>query len=458
MQSNLNLVSTAVPLAEQQQLASASSNTTEAGSQAQSLLQPTIIPDFEIYIDSRINFTDLEFSLDNVSALLAAMDTVYRVFYSFIIIISYWYISEVMAPPADIRMNQDEVQNQRVTTPYAGTLNLLANPAVNLILVLIFIGIITSTVLLIYEPFFTDYYEGCVNQPLATGYLGNGTILTRNLNATMFYYATLEGDSITAVDIDRINVARQFVCSSNTESVYNQQSQIYQQYTDNANRMVEVQANVVTFRECVNATKIDETYPTLAKTATNGSSTSVHASLYSPTCDAVFAELDLRQFDCNNIGLCIPECTGPDPNQISIVTYRNGCSIEYYFQAGFIEISLVLLAYVLLNIGRILVLRGLRRLFVDSFAITKYNYIGTTNSEGDVEFPIDPHGRTHAQYIKDTLEKSLKSFKHFGWYLILIAILVNIPWIYLILYLASLYQLDKNIDLSTSCPIQYATG
>ena len=57
----------------------------------------------------------------------------------------------------------------------------------------------------IYEPFFTAYSDGCVNNDAQAVEAGaaDGTMIYRNLFTIGFQYATGEGDSIVTTEVDR---------------------------------------------------------------------------------------------------------------------------------------------------------------------------------------------------------------------------------------------------------------
>jgi hypothetical protein len=105
MQSNLALVATSVPPAPPATSYQPSDDTTSSQAQATDLLKEQAPRTFSPY------FYDLSITIMlgqwlHINNLALIMDYTYRAMRSITIIYSYWKISEVMAPPADVRVGK----------------------------------------------------------------------------------------------------------------------------------------------------------------------------------------------------------------------------------------------------------------------------------------------------------------------------------------------------------------
>jgi len=111
------------------------------------------------------------------------------------------------------------------------------------------------------------------------------------------------------------------------------------------------------------------------------------------------------------------------------------CISEYYVHAGILGSFLSFLAYVLMNISRIVFLRGLRRMFWSHFSTGDFSYLATANEHGEAEYPsrVVEEGISMKEAVRDELHETLKKFQKAGIYLCIIALLINFPWVAILL-------------------------
>jgi len=105
MQGNLGLVAQSVPDPPQPYVAPPNADTSESDQQAEQLLEDQAPRTFSPYFYD-ISLSFLLFQWYHINNLALIMDYTYRAMRSLTIIYTYLKVSEVMAPPADVRVGK----------------------------------------------------------------------------------------------------------------------------------------------------------------------------------------------------------------------------------------------------------------------------------------------------------------------------------------------------------------
>jgi len=446
VQQDLSVVARRVAPAKQDEF-EPTPNSSDSGRTARDIIQDTELTPFTVYTYDDIDPIETISVWDTITRIALAMDYVYRILRSIVIIRSYISVSAVIAPPADVRVLGNGVtkgvaQKQRLT-PDQVMANLITHPAVNLLLALIFLGVVSAAFLAVYLPFFNGYHEGCIvqNSDLVVngtqiytsgdGYKQEGSMITNFVRTLAEEAAYSDGDSISANAIDRMNLQRELQCSKNEDLSFKQLKVQRQELDFNVEKMDSVNNTVQSFRACINAAAIDANLTTnQIKLATDFLSSSVVQSLYTTSCDTPFLALNTSTFNCNAIRNCTLTCAGVNQEGIYKVTYDAGCTGEQYLHASILGTAFSFLAFILMNLSRWTFMRGIRRVLMDHFAIGEYSYLATTNEHGDTEFPEKVmEGVPFKEFIRDELHETIKRYKRSGLLICFIAVCINLPWV-----------------------------
>jgi hypothetical protein len=456
LEEDLNLVARAVRPAQQDNF-QPDTNTTVSGRTAHDLLRDNPVRDFDVYLYD-IDLLQLLALWHSITGITLNMDYIYRALRSYQTVMRYWRISEVLAPPADVRqkgiLKKGQIKKD-ARTPDQKMMDLLTNPATTLLLALIFIGVVAGVFLQTYLVLYTEYVTGCVYG----SYEGRGTMLTRNGAVVMFGVAAQYGDSIEQTSKDRINTQRQLECSKNQDRTFKQQKLFRQEYLWDVDKMDETWAKVDSFQRCVWAAKIDSNFTTqLMYNATNGTATGgLQVNLFDSHCGpglSKFNRLDPSEFNCDAIAVCEPVCDFSVNGNKSITrpVWDAGCKIEYYVHSSVFGTFISILAFVLMNISRWVFLRGARAMFWRHFSTGDFNYLASSTEQGEMLHPLDVKykGKSMKEVVRDELHRTVKKFERMGVFTVALAGLINIPWIILLIYVSNTVQFINVADRSDS--------
>lgn len=414
-----------------------------SGEVAKELLQVPPVTPLSFYSYDNIDPNVMLGDWNYMTGLALYMDYTYRILHSIAIIRSYWRISSVLVPPADVRVGSvPRGQSNRVRlNPDQLLAKIITHPITLLSVVIIFLGIICSLFLALYLPVFDEYVKWCVRaDPNLTGqgYTGNGTMITSNAYVVATEYANGPGDALWGSGVDQINIQRELMCTKNENWVYQQQRVDAQEYNFYNTKYAQLLAQVQTFNSCVNFQAVD-TFLTPAGVllATNGT-VGGWASLNDPTCRATFPVLESTAFTCSNISSCSGSCSGATMEEFKPTIYSSGCNLERYAHSGVLGWGLSALTFILMNLSRCVVLRGLRRVFMRHFAQPDYSYLGTTSELGEIEYPdaVVKDGQPFKEFLMWELHQTIKNFERVGYFIVVFGLCLNIPWVFGLVYMS----------------------
>lgn len=165
-------------------------------------------------------------------------------------------------------------------------------------------------------------------------------------------------------------------------------------------------------------------------------------------------------YSCDALPICTMTCGGPNKKTMNFVTKKCGCTAEWFGHSIWLQMTLAFTIYVLLNMSRIGFVRGLSRFLVKYLHPGLFTYKGTCDRDGklilgeefaenkggddrkgggDVE---DPRGsKSFARVLKENLVELIPKFRRLGIPLMIAALCLNIPWIWL------LNNVSKNVAL-----------
>jgi len=143
---------------------------------------------------------------------------------------------------------------------------------------------------------------------------------------------------------------------------------------------------------------------------------------------AMLNAMDLEDavFQCTALPTCEVQCDGTDKRALRQYSIVSGCTMEYFMHAGGLAATFSVIIYVVLNISRILFINGVNRITWKELYTGHFSYIAACDMEG------------HTQYKKTDLRKrlhtTLRWFKWKGVFMVVLAALINIPWMVGIAY------------------------
>jgi hypothetical protein len=92
--------------------------------------------------------------------------------------------------------------------------------------------------------------------------------------------------------------------------------------------------------------------------------------------------LDSR-FDCAVLPSCSVSCAGPDPAILRLEVERCTCMSEWFFHAHMLQTTVAVVVFILQNISRFMVCKGLIRVFYRQLkSDDRYDYLATCNDTG----------------------------------------------------------------------------
>lgn len=172
------------------------------------------------------------------------------------------------------------------------------------------------------------------------------------------------------------------------------------------------------------------------------------------------------KFDCNALPACEITCQGPHKRKIDIVTKECGCTFEWLFHSMWLQFGISCTIFLLLNASRIFFIDGLarvlwKRLHPGTFTVwatcdesgvfisqssrfTQWEHGDKRENENDSDESRDGGGDKRLLFpsksirmtsnIRNEIDRHAWYFKVGGWFMMVGALLVNIPWILLMIH------------------------
>jgi len=150
-------------------------------------------------------------------------------------------------------------------------------------------------------------------------------------------------------------------------------------------------------------------------------------------------------FDCNNLPSCDVTCKGPNKRKIRQVTKECGCLLEWFSHSMWLKGTITITVFILMNLSRIGFLEGIARIFWRRLSPEYFTVLSSYDSDGDPTNQLscnqkydqntgDTNVSSHCvrKYVRLEVGKNVKKFHLEGMGLVIVALLLNIPWIFLI--------------------------
>jgi len=453
MSGDLNGTSVAVSSSGQYQ--SANANLTVIGSNYTSLLLANILPrPFAFYVLPGFSFLEFEAVWNYLINLATSFDFAYRVIRSIQLFRKYWRVSAIHTPPADVRV--DHMQNYGLYSNQQNGLQMLgaivANPVFQCIILSIIFGFICSSFIVLYLPIYNQWIIGCVDQPSAEA--GPGTFLSNNVFNISYEYALSNGDTTTNKLVDSINVDRDTACKTNIANAQNQFVNDQNEWNYILSKMNDVQYDAFAIFDCIDVRQADgnDTFGNLMTPTPSGHTACYNASMgqcqslldvspgsfcqesLPPLVNATYACTSFTCPSYNNENGTYSCDTSFAKTDILQNTWIASCQAEWWVHANFLGSMMVIMMYILMNISRVLFVRGVARLAWRYLTDGRFSYLGTCERNGELKYPnvITADGWSMKRAIREALAVRIREYEKQSLGLALFAISLNLPYIVLL--------------------------
>lgn len=384
-----------------------------------------------------VDFTNILAGFASISTLILALDYVYRGFRSASLLVRYWFGSAVGLP--DIKINKQK--SAEVKEPIGvRIMTFITSPAFVLLIVGIIIFGLLYVLLDLYVPAVNEYVAGCQD----AGFDGPGTLISRNAYSLVFNNAVGTGQKNIQSNLNDYDTLRQSICGQYVTQTGNTQQQLQamldathtaydQAYNDLQliSTCTDVSTNNYNFNTQTNTAGLnfnDATAMLIPFTTTQGvQSGRWDESNVSCTQNelANFNYLADMTFVCQNVSLCTQ--MGTCVSSVDTVTLKQGawdssCKSERVVLIGITAAGLSVLVYVLWNLGRMLLIMGLGRMYWKHLVPHGFNYIATCTTDGRIPRDIEKE-------VTTKLRSVINTFERWGVVYLATAVLLQLAWI-----------------------------
>lgn len=422
--------------ADEQEAASGdvANTTTSLNSTAQSLfVELTNHSNWDFYTYGEDVVSSIDTGISDMSDLILAFDLLFRVVRTVLIIRKYWSLTALATPPGDARIKADFGAGWGPRkTPMQRMASLLLNPVVLTILTTATLSVLLYTFWWAYEPLYDEYVDSCVEanfQDIANGD-ASGTMLFRNGYQVVFQYASSEGDALAAKRVDDLNVGRDLVCNQegfDDTVLFNAQVERFNALME---RLAETVNQNLVLRECLDLSSVP--------------------LLEAQVLDAAY-DLDpplpdpLAIYNCSNVQSCSKirassdnptgeagVCPGVSQSVLQSVTHSAACTTENWWHGYLFSSFLVVSCFILINISRIITMRGIVRIFWRRIIVKNFSVLISCSDSGYVEVPeaVSEDNKSMKEAIRLALKKAIRKWERWGYILFALGLAINVPWIW----------------------------
>eukprot|EP00457_Paulinella_chromatophora_P001493 gb/GEZN01001495.1/.p1 GENE.gb/GEZN01001495.1/~~gb/GEZN01001495.1/.p1 ORF type:complete len:936 (+),score=147.05 gb/GEZN01001495.1/:3-2810(+) len=366
-----------------------------------------------------VDFLPLTFLLFRLNLLFINADLVYRLLHTFMIIFKYMAMSEVGLPVVDVRKfraskkrNYQMIAMKSLTHPYC----FVAFAAFLLALFLLACAVV-------YVPMYISYYEACVTEHDPTG-----TFVTNTSYSFAYNWAAQDYNKNLADGVSQYDERRNSDCSVNTRDSEANYSATLSLSVSIEERLFKMSQDMALFNKCIKPLSVVDSEIVRLNISKVGPFNEKEIEArglcvnLNPNDMPTFED---SRFNCSHLPICNMTCAGPDRKALVAATKESGCTSEWMFHAGMFRFVLALLVYVCLNISRTLVMMAVIRLTWRVLAGKGFEYLGTVDRLGR----MDEGAKVR---LKTQVDIDIRRYERFAWLLLLLAILVHIPYIYVL--------------------------
>jgi len=397
---------------------------------------------------TQADLTDPGFDWDWIFDAFAALtntavwfDVAYRAVHTVLIFRQFWGRSALPVPPVDV-MKDDDARSRNYVA-YQGLQGLamaVTSPPVLALLGICWTLLTFIVLWSLYKPILDQYYEGCVRTEVdpTTGIVyevGTGTLLSRNVYAIAFNFATFDGNRDRLDGLDNYDSAVEAACAANTAQSAEEQAQLQLELNAAISNQAKMAQQVGVMADCYNLPMLDQEFVTLGVTAPpyNYPLLSYMLSVdgYAEQCAVTAAvsnsSLQEGSFDCSALPACPIACDeladeqGNDLSALADYSIGASCTAEWWFHGWALKAAFSLVIYAFVNIFRVLTVMGLSRILWRKLNTGYFAFLGTCDINGK------PGHTDEELHIK--LVKMLSHFKQVGLGMLLVAAVAQVPWI-----------------------------
>ncbi|KAG5184838.1 hypothetical protein JKP88DRAFT_255227 [Tribonema minus] len=375
----------------------------------------------------------------------------------------FWRRGAINIPDADVSVDRI-VQKLSLRNLTAAVWTVITHPFIVGAAAFVVLALMVSQVAVIYKPVYLEYRAGCVD------HTANGTFITENAYSVAFNYAAADGTARRTHLQSSHDAKRYALCANLTTSA---QATLYDQFTqlqafaethaDDANTTALIRRCVITEELdadlnsacCGRATADGYNYPScddVPPPMPGAASCPVDAGGYAyppvgplannTDCDdddaAWAAELNAGAvIDCSAMPACAITCPGPNKELLSEATQHAGCMLEWCLHSAWLRLSLTLLVFVLMNLSRLMLVRGVIKLLWRHMHPGLFTFRATCREGGELVAAVASSGGDGAAKADDarfarsvaaTLAETLAAWRGTAVAQICMGALLTLPW------------------------------
>eukprot|EP00814_Leptocylindrus_danicus_P006810 CAMPEP_0116018496 /NCGR_PEP_ID=MMETSP0321-20121206/8682_1 /TAXON_ID=163516 /ORGANISM="Leptocylindrus danicus var. danicus, Strain B650" /LENGTH=837 /DNA_ID=CAMNT_0003488899 /DNA_START=3044 /DNA_END=5558 /DNA_ORIENTATION=- len=435
--------------------------------------------DFEEFTKPSIDFNLLFLQLGSISEMTFFLDFVVRLYFSARLIFKYWDMSSIVTPIVDLRAYKRPT-NPLKMSPLRLMFLALTNWVTGMVAAGIFFLWLFAVVSSIYAPLFDEYRSGCVDPG------GNGTFITANFFSTAHNFAAQDGSTVLIEGLSSFDNHRVETCSRYRYQSINQYQMDRTLMSSLRRSNNETRETIDLYQRCLDIDEMDVLFQNACcgkagYDACDGSSISSNYicpldELISPakpylspgtyleqwnaafpltpfTSDMAMSKItgtyleqsecgyslggsewnvDDAVFDCDKLPSCDVTCEGPSKERLHESTRESGCMVEWYIHSMWLQMCIALVIFAITNVTRVAFIDGLTRVYWDDLRPEIFNFTSSCQRDGKLVHGSDGAQHDLEERIQMKLSVMISRFKFIGYVMIILAISVNISWVYLL--------------------------
>lgn len=393
------------------------------------------VRDWDFFTYPDIFVQDFFDGWDDMINMSLLFDYVYRLFRTVQIIRKYWNLSAVATPPADVRVlaaKKDTTRKVKLN-PVQAMGKILTHPGLNLFVFIVFFTLISTTFLSLYVPFLNKYVDACSTGDYRDQYgvdaTQDGTFITENAFTVAFQYATGEGDKVINLNLDTIAQRRSATCDERQANFTD--PFLFNMFANQNTRHINARFRNDMLVNCTRYDAIDLEFAPVLPT--------IKSMVEEGSCAQVFEAPKEQNFNCTAITTCreIFQCTPPGEDQMFSAVWTGACYTEWLIHAALLNVVVSVFVFFLANLSRIALLRGIVRVNWRRLTGGRFAYLATCLEDGEPQYPkkVTVDGQSFKRVVSEKLKIVLEKFTRGGYYTIILALMLNVPWIAVLMLL-----------------------
>jgi hypothetical protein len=404
--------------------------------------------DWDLYSYGGDTANSVDAGLAQMSDVIVYFDYAFRAIHTVMVVRSYWRLSELGTPSGDARVKVSAGKGWgQQQTPTQKMVALATNPLVLSALLVTTVSVVLYLVWYLYSPLYLEYVNSCLRASPADIAAGNasGTMLYRNGYSILHQFSAGHGDKLANELVDQLNAGRNADCAQNNFDdtvLYNQQVDQFNNYTQNLTGSTVQNAALLT---CLDLAKIQRDFPATATFAASR----VLTLASDPNYRHAHPKPDMAGvYNCSAVGAGCPPirtsndenqaCPGPNKARLQGEVFNAACTSEWWVHANLFSAFMVTSTYVLLNISRLLFMRAVVRCFWRHLVSGPFSFLASCTDRGEIIYPerVTEKGDSMRVAIHEALKLRLKTWTRWGYLLLLVSIVLNVPWVWGLIFLS----------------------